>query len=180
MRLFIGVRLPLDIRERLARQWTTLSDRPSRLREVESEYWHVTLAFLGDVSAEQRPALEQLLSASLERPPLGSFSLIGIETFPHKGPTTVVARLNPLEMGSWNTFVERMRDMVSVVAPQVDRKPWIPHVTIARAKKGSQLPAWSHPIDELRWQPTSIALILSEPAPHGTRYTDLHVSHFNV
>jgi 2'-5' RNA ligase len=175
MRLFIGIRLPADIRERLGSIWNSFSDRPSDIREIEQDSWHVTLAFLGDVEEEKRPALERLITGALERPPHGSFSLISLETFPPKGPTTVVAKLDADEAAPWKPFVEQLRDMVSVAAPHVDRKPWMPHATLARSRKGNILPTWSQSIERISWQPTELALILSEPAPNGSRYSDLHV-----
>lgn len=180
MRLFIGIRVPPEIRESLMALWSSLPEPPTGLRMDRLESLHLTFAFLGDVSAQPQEALERLIVRAVERPPKGSFSITRFESFPPKKPTLLTARLHEEGALTWKPFVERLRDMVSVAAPHVDRKPWIPHITMARSAKGSSLPAWSSPIPPISWKPTNISLILSKPGPAGSIYTDLHVFPLNI
>ncbi|MFA5935296.1 MAG: RNA 2',3'-cyclic phosphodiesterase [Patescibacteria group bacterium] len=179
MRLFIGIRIPNDIQASLQRNWEQ-SDHPSEdMRVLEPESRHLTLAFLGEVSPDNRLALEILISKAMERPPKGSFSFVTFETFPPKAPIIITAKLDISDAPSWPDFVDRLRDMVSVAAPSVDRKPWMAHVTVARSRKAI-LPAWNESFDPIPWKPENVSLILSEPGSNGSRYTDLHVFPLDV
>jgi 2'-5' RNA ligase len=180
MRLFIGIRIPENVAHRLSDLWSSLSDRPGDLRMVDPASWHLNLAFLGDVREEQFEALNPLIATALERPPQGSFSFVGFETFPPKGPCLVAAKLDEEDAKRWKPFVERLRDIVSLAAPQMDRKPWIPHMTIGRSRKNTQCIPWAFTFDLITWKPTELALIKSEPGPTGSVYTDLHVYPLDV
>ncbi|MEO5927383.1 MAG: RNA 2',3'-cyclic phosphodiesterase [Patescibacteria group bacterium] len=173
MRLFIGIRVPQEIRDHLSDLWKTLSDRPHGLRNEPIANWHMTMAFLGEVDKQNLEILSALIARATERPPRGSFSVEGFETFPRKKPSFVIANINREHAVPWKPFVEKMRDMVSVAAPHVDRKPWIPHVTVARSH--SPLPTWEHPIKHIAWKPTELSLIMSDAGQHGSKYTDLNI-----
>ena len=175
MRLFIGMRLQPEIREHLADLWMSLSERPHGIRLEPIENLHMTLAFLGDVEKQNLEVLSSLIARATERPPRGSFSLEGFETFPRKKPSLVIANVNRDDSVPWKPFIEKMRDMVSVAAPNVDRKPWIPHITVARANKGAPLVQWEHLFKHIEWRPTEISLIMSEPGQKGSKYTDLNI-----
>jgi RNA 2',3'-cyclic 3'-phosphodiesterase len=176
MRLFIGMAVPPDLRERIQDAWTRVRTCPTNIRPIDPMNWHFTLAFLGDVNEANVMALDALISKAAERPPHGFFSFTGFETFPTKHPSYVVVRAMPEPAGEWVSFIERLRDLVSVAAPNVDRKPWVPHVSIARSKRGTLLPPnwrdeFGHPFD---WQPTDMTLVQSRLQPQGSNYTDLH------
>lgn len=175
MRLFIGIRVPPEIRTHLTDMWTTLSERPRGVRDESPQNLHLTVAFLGEVEQSKIQILSALIARATERPPRGSFSVEGFETFPRKNPTLVIANINREDGVPWKPYIEKLRDMVSVVAPQVDRKPWIPHITIARSNKSTALPVWSHSFKRITWQPTELSLIMSESTKNGSKYTDLNI-----
>lgn len=175
MRLFIGMKLPKEIRERLQKEWSGVTTAPTNYRPVTPENWHFTIAFLGQVREESRRALEVLLGNAVERPPKGSFLLTDFQTFPAKHPSYMIIRAVAEQKDEWIRFVNRLRDMVSVAAPDVDRKFWIPHITIGRAKNRRLLPQWTHPFTPIKFQPADIALVESQLTQSGARYTDLHV-----
>lgn len=142
---------------------------------IEPTKWHFTLAFLGEVELENIPALTHLLERAAERPPKGQFIFTNYQTFPVRNPSYIVARALPEPADEWNAFIGKLRDMVSVAAPNVDRKPWLPHVSVARVRKGTPLPGWEQPIEPFRWTPKEITLVKSELNREGSSYTDLHV-----
>lgn len=174
MRLFIGIRVPQEIRDHLTDLWAALSERPNGVRIEPAENLHMTMAFLGEVSKENLDILSALIARATERPPKGSFSIQGFETFPRKKPSLVIAGVHHDDAAPWKPFVEKMRDMVSVAAPNVNRKPWIPHITMARTSKGA-IAAWNHSFKRIEWKPTELSLVMSEPGQKGSKYTDLNI-----
>lgn len=181
MRLFIGMKVPPELRERLHGLWSEVEfPWGDECRAIERSKWHFTLAFLGEVEPASRSALEMLMEKAIEKPPRGHFTFSGFQAFPSRNPTYIIARALPEPEKDWNIFIERLRDLVSVAAPNVDRKPWIPHVSLARARKGTTLPQWSQEIKPFQWKPTELTLVRSESNREGSIYTDLHVFPFDV
>ncbi len=180
MRLFVGIRLPTVFVESLHARVSMMQDAPQQLRQIDSAQWHCTIAFLGEVSQEHLGTLNVLLQKVLERPPQGTFACTSIETFPIRNPTYLVARFEMSPNETWSRFVEQIRDVVSVVAPDVDRRQWLPHVSIGRAKKGTTFHAWKREIPVIEWTARELVLALSESTSQGSRYTDLHVFPFNI
>lgn len=180
MRLFIGFQVPDTLRQRIGDAWSKNKTWTSDSRPIDPEQWHFTLAFLGEVTPENLEPLKVLIETAVERSPKGSFSFANFETFPSKNPSYVVARAFAEPANEWNAYIERLRDMVSVAAPDVDRKPWIPHVSIARVKKNSSFPVWSEPIEPFEWVPGELTLVKSDASGQGSRYTDLHVFPLNI
>lgn len=175
MRVFIGIAIPEPLRKRFQDLWTDATGKPTGFRPTAPENWHCTLAFLGEVGEEEIDALERLLEKAAERPPGGSFSFTNFETFPPKKPAYIIVRAIPDQKDRWMSYIERMRDMASVISPSIDRKPWVPHVSLGRARKGILLPRWEHQFEPIAWKPTEISLVKSELTTTGSVYTDLRV-----
>lgn len=180
MRLFIGLNVPDDLRNRLEKAWSEVTAKPTDLRPIENDKWHFTLAFLGDVPEVNIEALKILIEKSLDKAPHGSFTFTNFETFPSKNPSYVIARAHADPQDQWLSFIESLRDLVSVAAPEMDRKPWIPHVSIGRAKKGGALPIWNEPIHSFEWVPKELTLVKSELNSHGSKYTNLHAFSLDI
>ncbi|MCI0479904.1 RNA 2',3'-cyclic phosphodiesterase [Candidatus Uhrbacteria bacterium] len=175
MRVFVGISVPDPIRAKLQAAWDACGDRPTDFRPTAPERWHCTLAFLGEVNEGQIPILEHLLEKAAERPPGGLFRITGFDTFPHKKPGYLIARAVPEPSDRWMAFTDRLRDLISVASPGIDRKPWIPHISLGRARKGRLLPRWEHAFEPFDWIPTEISLVRSELTKDGSDYTDLRV-----
>jgi 2'-5' RNA ligase len=180
MRLFIGLPLPESVQEKLKAAWTNTSSSPASERAMRSSLWHVTLAFLDEVSEDQLEPLRHIIEQAVAHPPGGAFRITVFETFPKRKPMRIVARAVPEHAQAWEAFVVSLRDMVSIVAPNVDRKPWLPHISITRGAKGATLVPWSTRFDEIVWEPTEVAIIKSTLGPKGSTYTNVHVIPLNV
>jgi len=179
MRLFIGLTLPESVQHELTEAWKRTSS-PADERPMRSSLWHVTLAFLDEVSEENLQPLIHILEQAVAHPPGGAFHIKTFESFPKKKPSRIVAIAEPDEKTAWGRFVMDVRDMVSLVAPHVDRKPWIPHISITRGLKGKPLELWNQDIPKISWVPTEVALIKSVREPDGSHYTNLHVFPLDV
>lgn len=173
MRVFIGLGIPEAVRNRLSDLFEKADGKPTDLRKTPNDNLHCTLAFLGEVEDENITALEHLLAAAVESPPGGSFSFTSFETFPVKHPSYVIVRAEPDPKDEWMSYIDRMRDMVSVLSPGVDRKPWIPHVSLGRSRKGKLFTRWVSDFEPFSWEPQWICLVKSQTTSAGSVYTDL-------
>ena len=180
MRLFIGLTLPESLQETLKQAWNQASPNPAGERQMRSSMWHLTLAFLDEVPAEQIDPLSEIVANAATHPPQGGFSINCFKTFPNKKPTRIVACATPENAESWNGFAQHLRDMVSLIAPNVDRKPWLPHISITRTLKKAYLEPWTEPYETISWKPDSLAIIHSTPGPNGSIYNNLHVFPIDV
>jgi 2'-5' RNA ligase len=173
MRLFIGLTVPEEIQQTLKQAWHGASVNPVGLATKRSSLWHVTLAFLDDVPEEHLETLRHLVEAAAAHPPGGAFVMNHFETFPRRKPSRVVVPTIPENLKTWSTCVESLRDMISILAPKIDRKPWQPHISITRNEKGKYLEPWSEPIPAIFWTPRSVAIIKSTPGATGSMYETL-------
>lgn len=156
-RLFIGLMPDASIRQALAdsrARW----EWQKRAALVAPDKLHCTLHFIGDVAATRA---EPLLPALALR--WSAFELhIGAPALWHGGiavrETTVPPALSALHAA--------LGDALLGVGFEPERRPYRPHVTLARHAQGAFVPELDEP---LRWHVDHYALVLSE---HG-RYTVL-------
>ncbi len=179
MRLFIGLPVPEQLQKRLARAWHDIETYPGKDRPIKPSLWHLTLAFLDEVKEQHVDHLTELIGSSIRQAPGGVFEIKGFETFPHRDPTRVVAQLSPDHEQQWSRYVRTVRDLASIVAPGVDRRPWKPHISIIRKEKGSKLTHWSEDVEPIEWRPREIAIIRSTATPTGSVYKNLKVFKFH-
>ncbi|MDF1497495.1 MAG: RNA 2',3'-cyclic phosphodiesterase [Patescibacteria group bacterium] len=179
MRCFLGIPVPADCREQIRNAWHITEEERPFLRMVDPGQWHVTMAYFGDIKYDSLIKLSQLISNALETPPQGSFEVCSIETFPAKRPILYVAKCEPEQKVAWQETVANIRDMASLIAPQIDRKPWVPHVTLARARNKKDLDQFEMSLEGIGWVPDYATLFLSELTPAGPKYTPLHEYRLN-
>jgi len=180
MRCFLGIPLPADCRAAIKESWTIPENERPSLKLSDPGQWHITLAFFGDVAYDQLIRLVQLISQALETPPEGSFHMTSIQTFPAKKPTMYVAKCRPEQEIMWHQCVNQLIEMASICAPQTDRKPWQPHVTMARTRSGRILEPLEHPLENIGWVPEFATLYRSEPTVAGHKYIPLHEYRLNL
>jgi len=172
--------VPEELQHALKQAWKSVPHSETKDKPTKPSSWHVTLAFLDDVSEEHVGKLIELIAMSMKHPPAGIFTIDGFESFPMRNPTRIVARINPEFPKTWTMFVNGIRDLSSLVAPGVDRKPWKPHISIIRSEKGLKLEGWSGKMKPIVWKPSKLAIIKSTPLPTGSTYENLHVFSLDV
>lgn len=180
MRCFLGIPLPADCRLALRNAWSVPIQERESLRLTEPGLWHTTLAFFGEVEYDNLIRLVEMIGRSLEDPPACAWSLSAVQTFPNKRPSMYVVKCKPEKEEAWRACVSQLVDMASLIAPNVDRKPWIPHITLARTKRGALLPPFEIPVYDIGWVPDHATLFISEHTQTGPRYTPLHEYRLNI
>jgi RNA 2',3'-cyclic 3'-phosphodiesterase len=165
-RLFIAIRLPVDVREALIDTMEALDGA----RWQDDEQLHLTLRFIGEV---ERPVANDLAAglASIAWPSF-NLALEGVSHFERKGsPTAIWARVLPTsELNGLRLKVERACELAGLAR---EPRRFTPHITIAR------LPRHTSPIGDwlarhagLRatWQADGFTLIESHLLASGAHY----------
>jgi len=126
MRLFLGLPLPLDFAEALAR--TARATGIANARWIPAENIHLTLVFLGSVAEERLPAIVHELD-HIDPPPL-RLRVTNFGTFPRAG--VFFAEVEPAPV-----LLQLQTQLVAAMTrcgfPQDDR-PYHPHITLARVR----------------------------------------------
>jgi 2'-5' RNA ligase len=169
-RLFIALSLPDAVREVLA----GLAQPLPGVNWTRPEQLHVTLRFLGDVTAAQRDALTDRLSGVQVAPFI--LPLEGIGAFPPNRPPRVVW----IGVGSGHPRLfqlrQRIDDALLASGLPLDVRTFHPHVTLARCVE-TAAPAiahWMHAQRETTAPPFRVEafdLFASELRPAGAVHT---------
>ncbi len=180
MRLFVAVNLGEQFCRDLATQLDAWRNQ-LQIAWSRPQTWHVTLDFLGEVPATSVPQLQEALRAEAARHTVCQLTPGQLGAFPHLNRPRVLF-LHMESGGAVEKLAEDVRKRVDEVLPhgEQDRKPFRPHLTVARIKR--PLPsAQRRLLPQIRfvpWQPLTIRelkLVASELRPEGARHTDLAV-----
>ena len=139
MRLFVGIEISaagreaiLGVRERLV----SLVARQG-VRFVNPEKLHLTLAFLGNVDPKDLESLKAALSA-VPKVCEVTLDLISIGAFPDMRRPKVVWIGLEGDLRSLAILAGNVTHAAKPFAPQLDEKPFSPHITLARINPGSK------------------------------------------
>lgn len=130
-------------------------------RRVPPETWHVTLVFLGAVEAVRRQALEEDLAAVPGEP----FRLV-LDRRGHwrrGGITWLAAGDTPPALSH---LQRRLADLAREHELALDRRPYLPHLTLARQAP----PEPPSKIEPIEWEVNGFCLVRSHTLPAGPRY----------
>lgn len=130
MRLFVAAELPGEMLDALAETSARLRDEVSG-RYVAPELFHVTLAFLGEVPGGQVNEVADLARRGCGgqvafQTSLGSFGTFG------RGSTAVLWQGFVGGENDWETLARGVRRELQDGGYSIDRKGFIPHVTLMR------------------------------------------------
>lgn len=139
MRLFVGIELAGRAREAVLEVHQKLTEvLPKQgVRFVRPEKLHLTLAFLGQVEESSVEQLKEALSGLSELP---RFELVTTEVgaFPDmRRPKVLWVGLDG-DLSALNTLAAATASAAKPFAPELDEKPFSPHITLARISPGSK------------------------------------------
>lgn len=173
LRLFVAINLPDEWREALRR----VQERERRaagvgLRWVDPGLLHLTVVFLGHQPAERLPAIEEALErATTSQWPvplrLGALGCFG----PRRAPRVVWCGVEA-PPGRLEALRRALDEALDAAELEYDRKPLVPHVTLARAGRGrvGQPPPLTQAPRPLPTEVGSIELMESRLSPSGPTY----------
>jgi 2'-5' RNA ligase len=134
LRTFLAVPLSADIRDRLVGLQQRLAKDVGEVKWVEDENLHVTLVFLGDVSAEEIPAVCRATQESVADVPPFLLGVRGVGCFPTaRRPRILWAGIDP-GADPLKDLYEQVSLALETLGFRREDRPYTPHVTIGRVK----------------------------------------------
>ena len=125
-RLFVSIELPESVTQTIAQ----LDPNIRGVRWLEPRQMHLTLAFLGNASAEIQETLSEKLRAISWKPFF--LPLIGLGTFPTKGSPKIIW----IGVGTGHPHLfqlhKRVQEAVLGAGLEPDLRAFHPHITVAR------------------------------------------------
>ena len=140
-RVFLALPLPQAVRQEVAAHCAPLAAQEAALRSVASAGYHVTVHFFGsldcgDLARARELCLDDRLASVA--PLRCRFGALG--QLPPRGPARVVHAVIGEGAAALKDFMLRIRALVAAAGFAVDRRPPLPHVTVARVRRGMK---WS-------------------------------------
>jgi 2'-5' RNA ligase len=184
VRLFVALQIPATVRENLANLMKQLHPLAPQARWVRSENLHVTLKFIGEVSAEKLTSIRTAL-ASVRSPRAVTIDFRGLGFFPNeKHPRIFWAGMESSpNLKTLAADIERATEKLGIPPEQ---RPFSPHLTLARFEPPRLPEKLSASIREnAALEFGSLAakefhLIESQLKPSGAEYTTLESFPFVV
>ena len=156
MRLFVALAPPAGVLDDLDAACAPLRLGREDLRWTSRELWHVTLAFLGEVSEESLDRLVPRLERAARRHLVFGLSLAGAGAFPSQARANVLwSGLSGDQKALGELAMSVSAGARRAGAPPPDGRRYRPHVTLARCRmpadvrsivaelSGYQGPAWT-------------------------------------
>ena len=175
IRAFVALELPEPVREALAAVLDAARrNAPGKLAWVSPESMHLTLAYLGPSSPERLDALRPELAraGAAHRPLELGLAQTGVFPSPQR-PSVLWVGLHPSPPLA--ALQAEVAAMVRALGWSLDERPFVPHLTCARAKWPGALAAhWAELfVPQLRWTAGALSLMRSDSGPQGALYTRL-------
>lgn len=177
MRAFVAIPFSDAVKSSIADELSALRRDDADVRWVNPEQTHVTLRFLGSVERSSVAALSVALQDAAARSSRFPLALNGTGAFPSFSRPRVLwigVRPHP-GLGSVHA---RVRDALATVGIDPEDRPFRPHVTVGRVRRGREAGAglidkfFALPF-EARCDVEDIALVESVLGPGGARHRDL-------
>lgn len=172
VRLFVALELPGDVQQALASWAASAVDGLAGVRVLSAEHLHVTLCFLGWQSQE---ALDGIAQACRDLSDIraGVVALHEAIWLPPRRPRILAIRLHD-EEGCVAELQSRLSEALTAGGwYEPERRPYLPHVTVARIRRGSfKMPRLPDP-STTSFKPSRITLFQSHLSPAGARYERL-------
>jgi len=183
LRSFIAIHIPPEIRKAITRSVAGLQKAAGRstVRWVAPENIHLTLKFLGDVSASNLHLLQQMLAAEASRHPVFQMQVGRLGVFPNlKQPRVIWVGLDaPTSLGGLQRGVEAAMERLGY-APEP--RAFSPHLTLGRVQEQLAPEDITRLREALaatqvgplgRVSVHAVHLMKSEPRPGGSVYSTL-------
>lgn len=177
MRLFVAVNLPDPIRQEIWESARLLRDRRFPIRWVTSEAMHITLKFLGEVSAHREDSVRESLEAAAAGVPPFVMRIGGFGAFPDPRRAKVIwVGCSPAPL--LEQLSHQVDECMGAVGFARETRAFHPHVTLGRVRREatpSRLTGLPGMFDRLEvegeFPVKSIDLMQSELSPAGAKYT---------
>lgn len=175
MRVFFSLEIPQEIKKEIGKIQKKLKQTGIQARWVKPEISHLTLVFLGTITPEKINPLRQIVTEinSQIRPIRLSFLKIGCLPSLTK-PRVIFVSLKG-ELNTLNNLAIKIRKKLKKEKIYFDQKPFFPHLTLGRLKKGQNLTSVIEriKIPQVEFRVKQVSLVQSILTPSGPIYKTL-------
>lgn len=177
MRAFIAIELPKEIRERL---YAFSAGIPGRITRVSEENLHITVLFLGEIGDGQAVRAIEEVNKIDASPFMAEAN--GVSYFGDSHMQSIFARID--DHGRISSMYRLLREGLSGMTGSGDRKQYVPHATIARAKKDNREVMAFINLNSTnafgRFEVTSLCVKKSVLTDKGPEYSTIHEHKLNA
>lgn len=159
MRLFVALAPPKVALDDLDATCMPLRATRRDLRWTSREAWHITLAFLGEVSEPAIVRLMPRLERAARRHPRFALSFAGAGAFPHVSRANVLwsgVRGDRKRLGELAMSVAAGARRAGAPAPDEGRRKFRPHLTLARCRTPVDVASLVETLDGYCGQPWDV------------------------
>ncbi len=178
IRLFIGIPINDDVRQRLTELRDALKRTRAHVGWVPPRNYHLSLAFLGDTPREMVADLGEALDDAAQCEPF-PFAVTRIGSFgSRRSPRVIWAGVEAPDV--LTTLYEKLRDNLEALGLDTDSRPFRPHITLGRVRSSrgrSELVEGLERVADTVFGDVTTArihLYRSVLQPGGSVYTVLH------
>lgn len=168
MRLFVAVTPPDGVLDRVDAATARVREEWDTLRWAGREQWHITLAFYGELDDARLPPLARRLERAAGRVAPLDLALTGAGTFPDAAGAQVLWAGVQGDLRGLKRLAAAAAAAGRRVGAPTDRKPFRPHLTLARCRRPTDLRALVAGLDGFdggTWRAGKLLLIRSHPGP---------------
>jgi 2'-5' RNA ligase len=143
---------------------------------VTAERLHVTLAFLGTLSEPEAASAGRALAdagEALAALDPGELRVAEARALPPRRPRVAAAGLAGAGDGLRALQAHVVGRLAAAGVYEPEPRAFLPHVTVARARRGARPPRGLPPAPDLRFRPEAVTLFESRPSGAGPRYVPL-------
>lgn len=137
MRCFVAIELPEDVRERLARLQSDLSELDRVVRWTRPEQIHLTLKFLGEVPDDQVAGVGEATVAAASSCRAFNVTVGGVGCFPISGAPRVIWAGVTGPPPDLLTCQKRCETEYAALGYPPEGRAFSPHLTLGRTREGS-------------------------------------------
>lgn len=186
IRSFIAVDIPNEIKNKIAEIQMELQQILPKVSWVKPSNIHLTLKFLGDVTPEQIPSIEEAIHDAVKGLQPFDIKIGGIRAFKNLSQPKVLWINIATEPTSIIQLAENLDSSLNCLSFPKESRKFTPHLTIARIRNHINLTKFVSYFDaynKMDYVPIHIkqlSLIKSQLASEGAIYTKLKTVQFGV
>ena len=174
-RLFLALELPDDTRRAIAAWRDEALGGADTLRPVRAEYLHVTLVFLGWQYERDVDRIASTAFSALAGRPACKLASLDLVPVPRRGTRLFALGLEDRDGGAAVVQAEAAGALGAAGVYEPEKRPFWPHVTLARVKRGKRAPQIAAPKPPSEsFEASLVTLYRSVLQPQGARYEPLH------
>lgn len=184
-RLFVALRVPDAVRQRLAAVRHVFGAAASPFRWVRPDGMHLTLVFLGATPERLVPAICDAVRATAATATPLALQAEGVGAFPNARRPRVLWAGQAGDVGPLQALQRDLDERLRALGCRNEHRPYRAHVTLARAAGGGGAPAVPDGADRLTggeahgtqgfgaWTAREVELIHSQLTRSGATYTTI-------